>query len=194
MKLTLDAIRKQHFFILFVIISLSGVLTSCLTVEKKQYTYMIEDDNSGTLTIKYINIFSMMDNGVNVSEADFKELLETYIQGDQIYQDYPGAENIKTNLFEENGQLCGEVTLHFNDLNSARLYQFDRSCPIMMNISTNFDSETFQSSNGEYGNEHMPVVFWRQGSKKLIVTTSVTIPDESSVSLVNEFRKWQNIK
>lgn len=132
-----------------------------------------------------------MDNDENVSEADFKELIETYIQGDQVSQDYPAAKNIKTRLFEENGQLCGEIILHFDDLNSARLFQFDRNCPIMMNISTNFDSETYISSNGEYGNEHMPVVFWHQESNKLVVTTSVTIPDESGVSLVNEYRKWQ---
>lgn len=132
-----------------------------------------------------------MDNGVNVSEADFKELVEVYLEGDQLDQDYPAAEDIKTRLFEENGQLCGEVKMKFNDLNSARLYQYDRNSPIMMNISTNLDSETYISTNGEYGNEHMPVVFWKSGTKKLVVTTQVTAPDENSVNLVDEYRKWK---
>ncbi len=177
-------------FCLFILL-FAGFLTSCLTVEKKEYTFELGNDNSGTLTIKYINILCVMDNGVNVSEADFKELVEVYLEGDQLDQDYPAAEDIKTRLFEENGQLCGEVKMKFNDLNSARLYQYDRNSPIMMNISTNLDSETYISTNGEYGNEHMPVVFWKSGTKKLVVTTQVTAPDENSVNLVDEYRKWK---
>lgn len=168
--------------------------TSCLTVEKKEYTYELKGDNSGKLTIKYINIYSIMDDGQDVSTADFSELIDKYINGDQLIQDFPAASNISKRLFEENGQLCGEVTLEFNDLNSARLYQYDQNSPIMMNISTAFDSETYLSSNGDYGNDHMPVVFWTKNSKKLIVTTSVSTPDETSVSLVDAYRNWVNSK
>lgn len=168
--------------------------SSCLTVEKKEYTYEMRGDNSGKLTIKYINIYSIMDDGQDVSTADFNELLDKYINGDQIIQDFPAASNISKRLFEENGQLCGEVIVEFNDLNSARLYQYDQNSPIMMNISTAFDSETYLSSNGEYGNDHMPVVFWPKNIKKLVVTTSVSTPDETSVSLVDAYRNWVSSK
>jgi hypothetical protein len=177
-----------------LVISFAIGFTSCLTVEKKEYTYEIKGDNSGKLTIKYINIYSIMDDGQDVSTADFNELLDKYINGDQIIQDFPAASNISKRLFEENGQLCGEVTLEFNDLNSARLYQYDNNSPIMMNISTAFDSETYLSSNGDYGNDHMPVVFWPKNIKKLVVTTSVSTPDETSVSLVDAYRNWTNTK
>lgn len=176
---------------LFALIVFFAAFTSCLTVEKKQYTYELNDNKSGTLTIKYINIYSIMDDGKDVSQEDFNELVDKYLNGNQIMEDFPAATNIKTRLFEENNQLCGEVTLDFADLNSARLYQYDRQCPIMMNISTAFDSETYVSTNGEYGNDHMPVVFWPEGSKKLIVTTSVSQPDETSVSMVEEYREWK---
>lgn len=93
---------------------------------KKEYNFELTGENSGRLTIRYINILSVMDDGQDVTTADFQELLDKYINGDQILQDYPGATNIKTRLFEDNNQLCGEVSLDFADLSSARLYQYDK--------------------------------------------------------------------
>lgn len=177
-----------------ILLMLIFAFSSCLTVEKKEYTYQLTGNNSGKLTIKYINIYSIMDEGKDVSSDDFKELVDKYLNGDQILQDFPTATNIQKKLFEENGQLCGQVTLDFPDLNAARLYQLDEKSQIMMCISAAFDSETYASSNGIYGNDHMPVVFWPAGTEKLQVTTSVSVPDESSVSLVDAYRIWLSTK
>lgn len=173
---------------------LAIVMTSCLTVEKKEYSFEITGENSGKMTIRYINILSVMDDGKNVTAEDFQELLDKYINGDQIVQDFPGATNINKRLFEENNQLCGEITLDFTELSSARLYQYDKKSPIMMCISAAFDSETYISSNGSYGNDYMPVVFWPSGTKKLETTTSVTVPDETSMSLLQTYRTWKTGK
>lgn len=167
------------------------IFSSCLTVEKKEYSFEFTGANSGKLTIRYINIISVMDDGKDVSQEDFADILEKYINGDQIEQDFPGATNIKTRLYEQNNQLCGEVTLDFPSLSAARLFQYDKNSPIMMSITAAYDSETYISSNGSYGNDFMPVVFWPADSKTLDVTTSVSAPDETSLSLVGEFRKWK---
>ena len=169
---------------LSIIAVLALLMTSCLTVEKKTYTFEFTGENSGKLTINYINILSVMDDGNDVSAADYQELMDKYINGDQITQDFPGAINIKKRLYEDNAQLCCEVSLEFADLSAARLYQYDKKSPIMMCISAAYDSETFVSSNGNYGNDFMPVVFWPSGSKKLELTTSVTAPDETTISLL----------
>ena len=167
------------------------IFSSCLTVEKKEYSFELTGNNSGRLTIRYINIISVMDDGKDVSEEDFTDILDRYINGDQLEQDFPGATNIKTRLYEQNNQLCGEVTLDFPSLSSARLYQYDKNSPLMMSISAAFDSETYVSSNGSYGNDYMPVVFWPASTKVMNVTTSVSAPDETALSLVGEFRKWK---
>lgn len=177
---------------LAVITFLALILTSCLTVEKKEYSFELTGDNSGKMTIRYINILSSMDDGNDVTAADFQELLDKYLNGDQIVQDFPGATNIKKRLYEDNGQLCGEITLDFADLSSARLYQYDKKSPVMMCISAAFDSETYINSNGSYGNDFMPVVFWPSGSKKLDVTTSVTTPDETTMSLLPTYIEWKS--
>ena len=177
---------------IWVIALLTVLMASCLTVEKKEYSFEMTGENSGKMTIRYMNILTVTDDGKDVSEADFQELLDKYINGDQLVQDFPGATNIKQRLFEENGQLCGEVTLDFPELSAARLYQYDKKSPIMMCISAAFDSETYISSNGSYGNDYMPVVFWPAGSKKLETITSVTVPDDTSASLVEIYRVWKS--
>lgn len=176
---------------IFVFSFLALIMSSCLTVEKKEYTFEMTGENSGRLTIRYINIISVKDEDKDVSAEDFAEIVERYLNGDQIQQDFPGATNINTRLFELNQQLCGEVTLDFPSLSAARIYQYDKKSPIMMCISAAFDSETYVSSNGTYGNDYMPVVFWPSDTKKMTVTTSVSAPDETAVSLVEEYRKWK---
>ena len=186
--------KTAQIFRLSLLGIITLIFTSCLTVEKKEYTFELTGENSGKMTIRYINIMSVMDDGKDVTAQDFTEILDKYINGDQIEQDFPGATNIKTRLFEQNGQLCGEVTLDFPSLSAARLYQYDKNSPLMMCISAAYDSETYVSSNGNYGNDYMPVVFWPSGSRKLTVTTSVSAPDETSLSLVGEYRKWKETK
>jgi len=184
--------RNLKMIKLAVMTIVAIVMTSCLTVEKKEYSFEMTGENSGKMTIRYINILSVMDDGNDVSAADFQELLDKYINGEQLAQDFPGASNLKKRLYEENDQLCGEVTIEFNELSSARLYQYDQKSPVMMCISAAFDSETYISSNGSYGNDFMPVVFWPSGSKKMEVTTSVTAPDETSMSLLPAYRTWKS--
>jgi len=161
------------------------MITSCLTVEKKEYTFEMKDNKSGTLTIKFINILSMMDDTMDVSESDFTELLSTYIDGDQLESDFENATVKSKRLFEEDGVLCGEAIIEFNELGSVGLFQYDESCPFMFNVSSFLESETFLNSNGDYGGDIMPVVFWPKGLKILKLTTTVTTPDDSTIELLS---------
>jgi hypothetical protein len=177
-------------FLLFFAIGVFGlILSSCLTVEKKQYTFEFTGKNAGKLTIKYINIMSNVDSAGVTEVEDFKDLTTNYVDGDKISTSYPEAKNITKRLFEENGVLCGEVTMEFTDLAAARLYQFDKKSPYMFYASS-VDGETFVESNGTYGGEYMPVVIFPANLKKLTVTTSIGKPgDQNAVSLLGEYNK-----
>ena len=80
---------------LIIIVTLSG----CLTVEKKVYTFELKDNNSGSLTIKYINILSMKEDTADVSSKDFDELVESYINGNELELDFQNAQIINKRLF-----------------------------------------------------------------------------------------------
>jgi hypothetical protein len=183
---------KTLRFQIFVMLAIALLITSCLTVEKKEYKFELTGKNSGKLTIKYINIFSSGADSATQITDDFNDLKTNYIEGDKIEQDYPTATNFKKRLFEENGQLCAEVTMDFPDLAAARLYQPDKDSPIMFCVSTAFDTESYLESSGEYGGDFMPVVFFPNDNKVLNLSTKITAPDSTSVSLIKEWKK--NIK
>jgi len=175
------------FFLAVIVFILSG----CLTVEKKEYKFEFTGENSGKLTINYINIMSIMDDTLDVSKEDFDELLSSYIYGDQIESEYPDAINIEKDLYEENGVLCAKVTMEFTNLNDVLLYQYDKNCPYMKNLGNALDTEYYLESNGDYGGENMPVVFWSKELQVLDLITEVTGPDETTISLVERYKEWK---
>ncbi|MEI6766170.1 MAG: hypothetical protein WCM76_11045 [Bacteroidota bacterium] len=182
---------KKGRFILLAIGLVAMMLTSCLTVEKKQYTFEFTGKNSGNLTIKYVNIMSIVDSAGYTEVQDFDELVSSYINGSKIEEAYPGATNITKKLFEEDGVLCAEVKMNFPDLASARLYLCDKKGPYGFYASS-VDGETYIESNGNYGGDFMPCVFWNTKMKTLTVTTSVSKPtDDTYVSLLQEYVKWK---
>ena len=182
--------KRLRFHHLFVIL-LALVMSSCLTTEKKEYIFKLTGKNSGTLTIRYINLMSASDDSTDRSKQDFQELLNNYINGDQILNEYPTATNIHKQLFELNGQLYAEIVLDFPNLEAAKLYQQDPNSPFMMCLTTETEIEHYVESNGQYGGKNMPVVFWNKDMKELHVTTSITQPDPSTKSLAGVYRDWK---
>ena len=179
----MKSITKILFFsALFAII-----LTSCLTVEKKEYTFRFTGKNSGTLSIKYYNIISVKNDTIDESEKDFQDLVSNFLNGDEIEKSYPNAMNIRKRIFEENGALCGEVTMDFETLASVKLYRHDDKGPYMLMISGP-DQEKYANSNGQYGGDNMPVVFWPESARELKLTCDVTPPDQTTTSLLGQYK------
>lgn len=183
---------KKHAVRLTALAFLAFFLSSCLTVEKKEYSWEITGDNSGKLTISYINIMSDMDDTLDVSAEDFDELLNSYLYGTSIDDRYPMASNIEKRLYVKDNQLCGEITMEFNDLQAVHLYRHEKKGPYMFCVNTAPDTESYESSNGEFGGDYMPVVFWSNKTEQLDLTTFIQEMDESTISLVGQYYKWKD--
>jgi len=181
---------RRISFILVLISTLLLTLPSCLTVEKKQYHFEFSGKETGVLTIKYINIMSVVDDEGDI-EKDFKELFDTYMDGKVIEKEYRFSKLISKRLFEENGVLCGELKFEFSEISAVRLFQYDEGSPIMMSLDSGDCTEEYASSNGNYGGEIMPIVFWPNNAQHLEVITNITKPDQSSISLLEKFREWE---
>jgi len=185
---------KKSNVLIAVMVGVVFFISGCLTCEKKEYTFKIKGDKSGELTIKYINIMSTMDDTLDVSEEDFMSLVNDYVMGTTAENDYPDARVKDKRLFEENGVLCGELVLEFDDFTAAKLYRYKGEGPYMYCLNCALDSETLEESNGEYGNESMPIVFWESNLKTLKLTTVVTAPDETNISLLGKYQEWKEMQ
>ena len=167
--------------VLILVVSLSG----CLTCEKKEYVFELKGVNKGHLTIRYINIFSQQSDTLASLENDYDELLKVWLHDKKVEDDYPQARNLKKRLYEANGQLCGEVTMDFDDVRQVRLFQY-QSGPYMINTGAlPDDGETYLSSNGDFGDVHMPVVFYPSSTTTIRLTTQIAKPDPTCTSLID---------
>ena len=173
-------------------VGLCAVLISgCLTVENKEYHIKLRSDHSGEATIKFINIMSEADDSVDISKDDFQQLVEFYLHGTQIEKDNPGFHNARKRLYEEDGVLVGELTLTFDSLSVLRLFKLDKDSPFMYFVGNPLSSERFVESNGTYGGEWMPVVFWPKEAHELYVKTKVVSEVSHHRSLLENFKEWQ---
>lgn len=190
MIINIKHMKKYYLGWIGVIITVL-FLSGCLTCEKKEYTFEFTGKDSGRLTIKYINLMSTMEDTMDISEEDFTSLITDYYEGTELENEFPDATVVGKRLFEENGVLCGEIVLEFADLATGHLYQYKGKGPIMYCLSCfAIDSEYFNESNGEYGGDVMPVVFWDQELKTLTLSTDVTFPDTTTISLLDKYHEW----
>jgi hypothetical protein len=180
-------IRK--FLSAILVIALGFIISSCLTCEQKVYIFKFTGVNSGRLTIRYINIFSNSIDSAGELKADLDELMNMWLHGEKIERDFPKATNFKKRLFEQDGQLCGEIIMDFDNLSAVRLYQYRNHGPYMFSMNAvNDDGENFQQCNGDYGGEHMPVLFWPNDSEILRFSTYIAKPDSTTVSLLEMWK------
>jgi hypothetical protein len=181
------------FFKLFLILIIPFSIAGCLTCEKKEYTIQLTGENSGRLTIKYINIFSSLIDSTGEIEIDYREMMDMWLNGEKLERDFPKAKKFKKRLFEENGKLCGEVIMEFDDISKINLFRFQKKGPYMFSMAgVNDDSEVFSQTNGEYGGEKMPVIFWPEDIRTLRFSTKIATPDSTCVSMLKHWDQSLN--
>ncbi len=181
--------KKTVLFAIFAVIGLV-LTTGCLQVEKKQYSLKLTGPNSGTGTIKFINIVSQLEDGKDVTMTDFATLVDDYFKGDELLNKYPGIKITDRKMFEENGQLCGEVKFEFDSLEAFKIYKYDQTSPFML-IFDSFGGDTYASSNGDYGRINANIVFWKNGQKEFTWETTNQIDTANVRSMVKNYRTWK---
>ena len=163
------------------------LFTGCLTVDKKEYIIELTDGTSGTLTVKYYNIMSQPDDGKDVSLEDFGILVDDYLNGDKVNENFPNTTIISKELFEANGMLCGKVVLKFNTLKYVKLYRHHVKGPYMWNIFNSF-SEKVETTNGEYDEDKFSAIFWSENTKIFKISTIANENVEKNVSLLKKYQ------
>jgi hypothetical protein len=183
---------RDHIAILlagaFILLCFSG----CLTVESKEYRIKLKSDTSGEATIKFINIVSESDDTTDISTEDFDQLIEFYLEGNQLEKENPGYTNVRKRLYEENGILVGEITFDFDSLAVVRLFRYDEKSPFMYFVGNPLSAEQYVESNGLFGPDWLPVVFWHSGTRDLYFKTRIISEVTYRRSMTKLFHAWQS--
>lgn len=180
----MPGIKKIIFALIVILISMG--ISGCLTCERKEYVFQLTGEKSGRLTIKYVNIFSSIIDSTGELTSDYDELINLWLKGEKIERDFPLAKKFRKRLFKENGTLCGEVIMEFDDITKVNLYRYMNRGPYMFSMSgVNDDGESFAQTNGEFGGDKMPVIFWPEDTRTLRFSTKITEPDSTTVSMLD---------
>ncbi|MCX7878588.1 MAG: hypothetical protein N2510_08130 [Ignavibacteria bacterium] len=176
----------KRIYIPFLILSLLYLLnfTGCLAVETKEYSFRLTKGNSGEATIKFINIMRTKDSASTIEDA-YNELVESYLKGTKPEDEMTGVRNVKKRLYEQDNQLCGEITFTFEDIRDLKFFNYKGLVwAYFVGFTGMIGNESYFSSNGTYGEADMPVIFWDASQKEFNFKTTLTTPGENTESLL----------
>ncbi len=168
-----------------------ALLPGCLIVETKEYHITLMNGAAGEARIVFNDIQSETDDTADVSKSDFDQLIDLYLHGSQLERDNPGYRNVEKHLYEKDGKLSGEVTFAFDSLAVMRLFQYEHDGPLMYFVGSPLSSEVMVETNGTYGRDWMPIVFWPKGTKELYIKTHVVSQGSYHRSLLALFKAWE---
>ena len=83
------------------------------------------------------------------------------------------------------------MTFDFDDITQFKFYKYKDEgpwCFYLVSFSMTGPSEVYFSSNGTYGGDNMPVVFWDGNVKEFKFKTSVTAPGQNTLSFLEMWR------
>jgi hypothetical protein len=187
---------KSTLFAVFAVMAV--IFGGCLTAEQKELRLSLNPDGkSGTGTIVFTGIASEQgDDTMDVSKEDLNSLITEYYQGKTLENALPGISNVKKRLFMSGKDLVGELSFDFSDLSKLGFFRFKGSGPYQYYTLADgyFTSGQFAASNGTYGGEKMPVVFWDESTKDFYVKMSLASPGAIRVSLLDKYKEWEKKK
>jgi hypothetical protein len=152
------------------------------------------DGVSGSGTIVFTGIASEKgEDSASLAKEDFNSLISEYYQGKTLENGIPALKNVKKRLFVKDGQLIGELSFDFDDISKIGFYQLKGVGPyIYYTLSEGyFTSGQFAASNGTYGGDKMPIVFWDEGTKDFYLKMSLTSPGAVRIPLADKFKEWE---
>lgn len=179
---------KRSFIYIFLFI-LAASFAGCLTMESKEYSFKLTNGKKGSGKIKYINIMHTMDSA-STPEAEYEDLVNNYLNGKKPEDEMPGVKNVKKRLFEEDNQLCGEITFDFDDITTLRFFNY-KDLVWTYSLSSNdlfSGGESYFTSNGTFGGENMKIIFWDGDQKEFTFKTAVSQNDKKNESLLSVWK------
>ncbi|MBS1902159.1 MAG: hypothetical protein JSS75_00455 [Bacteroidetes bacterium] len=186
-------IRPTAQFVAFALL-LAATLSSCLTAGHKEMRVSLNPDGkSGSAVILFTRIHSEASNDTaDQTKDDFNSLISEYYQGKKLTDLFPNISNVKKRLFLDGNELAGELTFDFANIADLGFFRYKNSGPFMYYTLADgyFSSGVFEASNGSFGGDKMPLVFWDESSRDFFVKVALSQAQAPERSLVPLYKTW----
>lgn len=166
------------------------VASGCLFAAKKIVTYEVRPDGSGTGKIIYTDIASLQEDDHDRSLEDYTALVNEWLYGSQIENRFTGILNPQKRLFVLGDALHGEVVFDFQHYSDVGLYRHNNQGPWMF-YAARYSSnvEGFDTANGSFGGDVMPVVFWPEKTTSFRIVNGFNPNERPTVSLLPLYKR-----
>ncbi len=172
--------------LLIVTVTFSG----CLIGDRKVVTLDVSPDGSGTGKIIYTDIASLQEDDHDRTLEDYTALVDEWVNGQKVRETYPGILDEKIRLFELGGALHGELTFRFESAKDVGLYKHPETGYWMYYALRHTSNvEGFDSTNGSYAGEVLPVVFWKPKTAHFRIVNTFDPGSRPRVSLIDLYRR-----
>jgi hypothetical protein len=181
-------------YVTLILLFCTSLFTGCLTAEYKDIRLKLNaDGKSGSGIMLFTGISSSPGDTLDVSHEDFNSLINEYYLGNKIETENKGMKNVKKRLFMQNGTLYGEVSFEFDKLEDLGIYRHNDAGPYMYYTVADgfFTSGQYEESNGSYGGEKLPLVFWEPNTRDFHIKMALSTPQEIRKPLAHLFESWQ---
>lgn len=185
---------RTRSFLLSPVFAFALILSGCLTAGHKEMRISLNPDGkSGSATILFTRIHSeATSDTADVTKEDFNSLITEYYQGTKLNSMFPDAKNIKKRIYLDGNELNGEMTFDFTDIAKLGFYRYQNSGPFMYYTLSDgyFSSGTFEASNGTFGGEKMPFIFWDSTARDFFVKVALSQTQAPERPLVLQWKAW----
>lgn len=166
----------------------------CLTASHKEMRLTLNPDGkSGSGMILFSHIHSeATEDTTDATKKDFNSLISEYYQGKKFEMATKGIKNIKKRLYLDGKDLMGEITFDFADIADLGFFRYNGRGPFLYYVLADgyFTSGQFEVSNGSYGGEKMPIVFWDENTKDFYVKVGLSSPQSPERSIIPLYQAW----
>ena len=170
------------------------LLGGCLTASHKEMRLSLNPDGkSGSGTILFSHIHSeATEDTTDQTKKDFNSLISEYYQGKKFEMATKGIKNIKKRLYLDGKDLMGEVTFEFDNIADLGFFRYNGRGPFLYYVLSDgyFTSGQFEVSNGSYGGEKMPIIFWDENSRDFYVKVALSSPQSPERSIIPLYQAW----
>ena len=172
------------------LLGLSFVLSGCLIASKKVLIIDVLPDGSGTGRMFYTDISSLQEDEHDRTVEDYTTLVADWYHGSEFQERYRGVLDPQKRMFELGNALHAEVTFTFDHYNDIGLYRHDGTGPWMYYALRHTSNvEGFDSTNGSYGGDLMPVIFWPEETTTFRIVNRFDPGDAEVTSLLSLYRR-----